>query len=88
MICINREGFIQDFTKNSDPCNPPFLILKVRHPAVTGVYCIVRVVGVVVVMISNALKHESLGGLGARPPQKHFRFLHSQIYGLKILLTK
>ena len=22
--------------------NPPFLILKVRHPAVTGVYCIVR----------------------------------------------
>ena len=21
--------------------NPPFLILKVRHPAVTGVYCIV-----------------------------------------------
>ena len=30
--------------------NPPFLILKVRHPAVTGVYCIV---GVVVVMISN-----------------------------------
>ena len=24
--------------------NPPFLILKVRHPAVTGVYCIVGVV--------------------------------------------
>ena len=22
--------------------NPPFLILKVRHPAVTGVYCIVK----------------------------------------------
>ena len=22
--------------------NPTFLILKVRHPAVTGVYCIVR----------------------------------------------
>ena len=22
--------------------NPPFLILKVRHPAVTGVYCILR----------------------------------------------
>ena len=22
--------------------NPPFLILKVRHPAVTGAYCIVR----------------------------------------------
>ena len=22
--------------------NPPFLILKVRHPAVTGIYCIVR----------------------------------------------
>ena len=34
--------------------NPPFLILKVRHPAVTGVYCIVRdSIGVVVVMISN-----------------------------------
>ena len=30
--------------------NPPFLILKVRHPAVIGAYCIV---GVVVVMISN-----------------------------------
>ena len=22
--------------------NPPFLIFKVRHPAVTGIYCIVR----------------------------------------------
>ena len=32
--------------------NPPFLILKVRHPAVTGVNWIV---GVVVVMISNVI---------------------------------
>ena len=31
------------------------MCIKVRHPAVTGVYCIVRdIIGVVVVMISNA----------------------------------